>query len=65
LALKLLGPLAGGDKKLRDTLQGELTPLLAKAQAVDSDETQVGGRSDWNLARHGGLGITGVPERLL
>lgn len=65
LALKLLGPLAGGDKKLRDTLQGELKPLIAKAQAVDSDETNVGGRSDWNLARHGGLGITGVSERLL
>lgn len=65
VALKLLGPLAGGDRKLRDTLQSELKPLLAKAQAVDSDETDVGGRSDWNLARHGGLGITGVPERLL
>ncbi len=65
LALKLLGPLAGGDKKLTDTLLKELKPLLAKAQAVDSDETETGGRSDWNLARHGGLGITGVPERLL
>ena len=63
LALKLVGPLAGGDPKLQDTLQRELNTLMPKVQAVDSDETDVGGRSDWNLARHGGIGIASTAER--
>jgi hypothetical protein len=65
LALRLVAPLAGGAPKLQDGLAKELKLLMPKAQAVDSDETDTGGRSDWNLARQGGLGITGTAERFL
>ena len=68
LALKLTPPLAGvgtpGQNLLRE-LKLELKPLMAQVRAVDSNETDVGGRSDWNLARHGGLGITSGEERFL
>lgn len=66
LGLKLLPSLAGvgaAALRLSDDIKKELRPLMAKAQAVDSDETDVGGRSDWNLARHGGIGVTGTDER--
>lgn len=63
LALKLVGPLAGGNPKLQDTLQRELFVLMPKVRAVDMDETDVGGRSDWILARHGGIGIASQEER--
>ena len=63
LALKLVGPLAGGAPELQRALQLELAALIPKVLAVDSDETDTGGRSDWNLARHGGLGIASQSER--
>ncbi|MCK4625690.1 MAG: hypothetical protein KAV00_10295 [Phycisphaerae bacterium] len=63
LARKLVGPLAGGDPKLKKEINDDLRDLMPRVRAVDSDETDTGGRSDWLLARHGGLGITG-PERL-
>lgn len=63
LADELIGPLAGGDPRIQKKIDTALAKLLPKIQAVDADETDVGGRSDWNLARHGGLGITGSDER--
>ena len=63
LADKMIGPLAGGDAKIQKKIDTVLNKLGPKIQAVDSDETDVGGRSDWNLARHGGLGIIGTDER--
>jgi len=63
LAQKLLGPLAGGGSKLGKEIRDDLKKLTPKAQAVDMDETDTGGRSDWNLARHGGIGIEGSDER--
>jgi len=64
LELKLVMPLTQ-DVKLKQTIKEDIKLLMPRVRAVDADETNVGGRSDWNLARHGGLGITGVPERLL
>lgn len=63
LADKMIGPLAGGDKRIQDKIDKALKVLMPKVQAVDDDETDVGGRSDWNLARHGGIGINGQDER--
>lgn len=65
LADKLIGPLAGGDPRIQKKIDAALEKLTPKVFAVDTDETDVGGRSDWNLARHGGIGITGVEERFL
>ena len=68
LALKLVPPTAGvgsAGQALLSELKAELKPLMAEVKSVDRSETDVGGRSDWNLARHGGIGITGQPERLL
>ncbi len=65
LADEMIGPLAGGDARIQKKIDTAIVQLTAKAQAVNLDETDVGGRSDWNLARHGGLGITGTPERFL
>lgn len=63
LADEMVGPLAGGDARIQKKIDTALDKLIPKAQAVDSDETDVGGRSDWNLARHGGLGVIGTDER--
>lgn len=65
LADELIGPLAGGDPKIQKKIDAALKKLIPKVQAVDMDETDVGGRSDWNLARHGGIGITSEDERFL
>lgn len=64
IADEMIGPLAGGDARIQKKIDTALAKLLPKVQAVNMDELKVGGRSDWNLARHGGTGITG-PERLL
>ena len=63
LALKLVGSLAGGDDKLERKIERQLDKLVPKVVAVDSDETNTGGRSDWILARHGGIGIASQEER--
>lgn len=63
LDLKLLTGLAKTDTKLKESIKADLKVLMPKVQAVDDDETDTGGRSDWNLARHGGLGIAGQEER--
>lgn len=63
LADKMIGPLAGGDARIQKKIDTALDKLIPKAKAVNIDETDVGGRSDWNLARHGGIGITGADER--
>lgn len=66
LALKLLPALSGmgsASLALSDDIKKELKPLMAQVRAIDSDETDVGGRSDWNLARHGGVGIASTEER--
>lgn len=68
LALKLVPPISGvgsAGQALLSELKKELKPLMAQVRAVDSNETDVGGRSDWNLARHGGLGIMSGEERFL
>lgn len=65
LADEMIGPLTGGDARIQKKIDRAIEKLTIKAPAVDEDETDTGGRSDWNLARHGGLGITGTPERLL
>lgn len=70
LALKLVMPLSQ-DKVLRREIQDELygTPqqpgVMSKVRAMDRNETDVGGRSDWNLARHSGAGINSQEERFL
>ena len=63
LADKMIGPLAGGDARIQKKIDVVLDKLIPKAKAVNIDETDVGGRSDWNLARHGGLGVTSTDER--
>lgn len=63
LADEMILPLAGSDKHIQGKIDRALKELMPKVQAVDDDETDVGGRSDWNLARHGGLGIAGQEER--
>lgn len=63
LDLKLITGLAKTDTKLKESIKADIKDLMPKVQAVDNDETDVGGRSDWNLARHGGLGIAGQEER--
>ena len=63
LDLKLITGLAKTDTKLKESIKADIKDLMPKVQAVDDDETDVGGRSDWNLARHGGLGIAGQEER--
>ena len=63
LARKMLKSLAGGDAALAKEIKDDLKVLVPKVQAVDSDETDVGGRSDWNLARHGGTGVESSEER--
>jgi hypothetical protein len=68
LALKILPARAGvgtSGQALLSEIKNELTPLLAQVRAIDRNETDVGGRSDWNLARHGGLGIMSGEERFL
>lgn len=63
LARKLVGPLAGGSPNLKAEIKDDLKTLMPSVWAIDSDETDVGGRSDWNLARHGGLGVASQDER--
>ena len=63
LALKFIPALAKTDPKLSTDIKTELKPLMTKVEAVDMDETDVGGRSDWNLARHSGIGIASTEER--
>ena len=64
LAQKLIPALGKTDPNLTVIITNELKDLMPKVQAVTEDEIDTGGRSDWNLARHGGIGITG-PERFL
>ena len=63
LADKMIGPLAGGDVRIQKKIDIALDKLTPKVQAVDMDETDTGGRSDWILARHGGVGIASQEER--
>ena len=63
LSDEMIGPLAGGDRRIQEKIDRKIKELMPKVQAVDSDETDTGGRSDWNLARHGGLGINSQEER--
>lgn len=63
LADEMIGPLAGGDEKIQGKIDRALKLLMPKVFAVDMDETDVGGRSDWILARHGGIGIASQEER--
>ena len=68
LALKLLPARAGigpAALNLSTDIKNELKPLLAQVRSINRNETDVGGRSDWNLARHGGLGIMRGEERFL
>lgn len=68
LALKLLPARAGvgaAALTLSTEIKNELRPLLAQVRAIDDNETDVGGRSDWNLARHGGIGAMTGEERFL
>ncbi len=59
----MIGPLVGGDARIQKKIDAALAKLMPKVRAEDLDETDDGGRSDWNLARHGGLGIAGQEER--
>jgi len=63
LAGDMIGPLAGGDARIQKKIDTALDKLMPKVEAVDDDETDVGGRSDWILARHGGIGIASQEER--
>lgn len=68
LALKLLPARAGvgaASLGLSNDIKVELKPLFAQVRSINRNETDVGGRSDWNLARHGGLGIMSGEERFL
>jgi len=46
LALKLVGPLAGGAPKLQDVLQRELATIMPSVRALDRQETNTIGRAD-------------------
>jgi len=46
LALKFIGPLAGGDPKLQDIVQRELDALMPAVRALDRQETNTTGRHD-------------------
>ena len=66
LDLKLVMPIAGAGTKaiqLKESIKDDIKLLMPRVRAVDEDETDTGGRSDWILARHGGLGIAGQSER--
>lgn len=68
LALKILPARAGvgvAALTLSSDIKNELKPLFAQVRSINRNETDVGGRSDWNLARHGGLGIMSGEERFL
>lgn len=64
LALKLIGPLAGGAPKLQKVVQDELRILMPSVRALDGQETNTDGRVEsgtWNDSRYGGN--TGFPMR--
>ncbi len=68
LALKMLPARAGVGRPalfLSADIKNELKPLFAQVRSINRNETDVGGRSDWNLARHSGLGIMSGEERFL
>lgn len=68
LALKLLPARAGvgaAALTLSTEIKNELKPLFTQVRSINRNETDVGGRSDWNLARSGGLGIMSEEERFL
>lgn len=46
LALKLVGPLAGGDPKLQDVIQREIAAVMPRVRALDRQETDRIGRAD-------------------
>ena len=46
LALKLVGPLAGGDPKLQDTIQREIAMVMPQIRTLDRQETNRIGRAD-------------------
>jgi hypothetical protein len=55
LALKLVGPLAGGNPKLQDVLQRELFAIMPQVKALDRQETNTEGEyslETWNDARY-------------
>ncbi len=62
LDLKLVMPLTGS-VKLKESIKDDIKLLMPRVRAVDEDETDTGGRSDWNLARHGGISIASQEER--
>lgn len=56
LAVRVLYPLAGLSAlslEIGGRIHQELESMMSKAQSVTSAETNVSGRSDWNLARYG------------
>ncbi len=55
LALKLVGPLAGGHPELQDVIQKELAVVMKQVKALDSQETNTEGQyslETWNDARY-------------
>lgn len=62
LDLKLVMPLTQ-DVKLKESIKSDIVLVMPKVVGVNDDETDTGGRSDWNLARHGGIGIQSQEER--
>ena len=59
LALKLSGPLSGGNAKLQEIIKQELGAVMSLARVVDKSETKTKGRLDlntWNDARVGASG---------
>ena len=59
LALKFVGPMAGGDPKLQDKLQLEIRLIMPAVRALDRQETNTKGKAGeytWNDARVRGIG---------
>jgi len=55
LALKLVGPLSGGDARLQDAIQKELMVVMRQVRTLDSQESNTVGQYDldtWNDARY-------------
>lgn len=57
LADVLIGPLAGGDKRIQNKIDNALAELMPAVRALDGQETNTAGRIEsgaWNDARHAG-----------
>jgi hypothetical protein len=55
LALKMIGPLAGGDANLQEVLQKELSVVMRQVKTLDAQETNTEGEyslETWNDARY-------------